>query len=134
MGIVEYNGEDYKGRHEPLVTAEIFERVQRVLALHGGGGTRRRVHNHYLKGLLWCGRCRRRLIIMRGKGRGGTYFYFICRGRQDHQCDQPYIRVEKLEEAVTRHYATVRLSEEFAPRSALSWTRPSWTNWAASPP
>jgi len=94
MGIVEYGGEEFPGRHEALVSPELFERVQRVLALHGGGGTRQRTHNHYLKGLLWCGRCGRRLVVMPGRGNGGTYFYYLCRGRQDHACDLPYLRIE----------------------------------------
>src|SRR5215211_1707946 len=75
-----------------------------------------RVHHHYLKGALWCGRCGRRFIIMRGRGNGGTYFYFICRGRQGLGCTQPYLRVEAMETAVARHYNTVRLSEEFRTR------------------
>jgi len=115
-GVIEYAGEEFKGRHDPLISAELFERVQRVLALHGGGGTRQRTHNHYLKGALWCGRCGRRLVVMPGRGNGGTYFYYLCRGRQDHACDQPYVRIETLEDAVTRHYATVRLSDEFCTR------------------
>jgi site-specific DNA recombinase len=116
LGKIEYGDEEYQGRHEPLVSPELFDRVQRVLALHGGGGTRQRVHNHYLKGVLWCARCGRRFIIMRGRGNGGTYFYFICRGRQGGGCTQPYLRVEALEAAVARHYDTVRLSEEFRTR------------------
>ncbi len=116
LGVVEYDGEEYPGRHTALISPDLFDRVQRVLALHGGGGTRQRVHNHYLKGALWCGRCGRRFIIMRGKGNGGTYFYFLCRGRQDAGCTQPYLRVEAMEAAVARHYATVRLSDEFQTR------------------
>jgi site-specific DNA recombinase len=116
MGVIEYDGEEYAGRHEALVSPELFDRVQRVLALRGGGGTRQRTHNHFLKGLLWCGRCGRRMIIMRGKGQGGTYFYFICRGRQSHSCTQPYLRVEAVEAAVERHYVTVTLSEGFRDR------------------
>jgi site-specific DNA recombinase len=115
MGVVEYDGEEYTGRHEAIVTPELFDRVSRVLALRGGG-TRQRVHDHFLKGLLWCGRCGRRLIIMRGKGHGGTYFYFICRGRQGHGCTQPYLRVEAVEATVVRHYVTVALSEDFRAR------------------
>jgi site-specific DNA recombinase len=112
LGVLEYDGEEYEGRHEALVTPDLFDRVQRVLALHGSG-TRQRRHNHFLKGTLWCGRCGRRFIIMRGKGNGGTYFYFLCRGRQEHECDQPYLRVEVVEAAVAQHYATVRLTDEF---------------------
>ena len=115
-GVVEYEGEEYPGRHDALISVELFERVQRVLALHGGGGTRQRTHHHYLKGLLWCGRCGRRFVIMPGRGNGGTYFYFMCRGRQDHECDQPYLRVEAVEEAVSRHYVTVQLDADFRER------------------
>jgi site-specific DNA recombinase len=116
LGYVTYDGEEYPGRHEPLVTAESFERVQRVLALHGGGGTRQRRHHHWLKGLLWCARCGRRVIITPAKGNGGLYFYFLCRGRQDRRCDQPYLKVYEVEAAVEHHYATVRLTDDFRAR------------------
>jgi transposase len=33
LGYVEHHGEEYPGRHTPLVTPELFERVQRVLEL-----------------------------------------------------------------------------------------------------
>lgn len=112
-GVIEYDGDEYPGRHEALVTPALFERVQRVLELHGGGGIRQRTHNHFLKGSLWCGRCGRRFIIMRGKGNGGTYFYFMCRGRQGKGCTQPYLRIEAVEAAVSRHYVTVRLGDDF---------------------
>ncbi|WP_194904372.1 recombinase family protein [Catenulispora rubra] len=116
LGIIEHQGEEYPGRHDALVTPELFDRVQRVLALHGGGGTRQRTHNHYLKGTLWCGRCGKRFIVMPGRGNGGTYFYFICRGRQDKNCTQPYVRIEAIEAAVTRHYAAVALTDDFRDR------------------
>jgi len=53
------------------------------------------------------------MVIMRGKGNGGTYFYFFCRGRQKHVCDLPYLSVAKVEMAVERHFATVRLTDVF---------------------
>ena len=113
LGLVEYQGEEYPGRHPQLVTPELFDRVQRVLALHGGGGTRARQHHHWLKGLIWCARCGKRLIVTPGRGNGGTYFYFLCRGRQARTCDQPYLKVHDVEQAVEQHYATVRLSDRF---------------------
>lgn len=126
LGYVTYEGVEYKGRHEPLVTQELFDRVQRVLQNERQSGTRQRTHDHYLKGLLWCQRCKRRLILMPGKSRNGqVYFYFICRGRQDGICDLPYMHVSKVERAVENHYATVQLSEAFcaALRSRLEATR-----------
>jgi DNA invertase Pin-like site-specific DNA recombinase len=114
LGIVTYDGEEYPGRHEPLISQELFDRVQRVLDVERRGGKRERVHEHYLKALLWCARCHRRLIVMRGKSHNGSlYFYYLCRGRQEHACDLPYLPVNQIEEEVARHYATVRLSEDF---------------------
>jgi len=112
IGVITHDGEEFPGRHEPLITEEQFDRVQRVLALHGGGGTRNRQH-HYFKGLLWCGRCRQRIIITPGRGNGGTYFYFICRARQTRRCDLGYLKVHDVEAAVEHHFATARLDEQF---------------------
>ncbi|MCA1672436.1 MAG: recombinase family protein, partial [Actinobacteria bacterium] len=86
VGKVTYDEQEYPGRHPALLGEETYDRIQRVLALRGGGGTRQR-HHHWLKGLLWCHRCGHRMVIMRGKGNGGVYFYFFCRGRQKHVCD-----------------------------------------------
>jgi site-specific DNA recombinase len=83
----------------------LFDRVQRILDSHSGSGIRYRTHNHYLKGLLYCGRCKYRLVVQRAEGRhGGEYFYFFCRGRQQGLCDLPFIPVDVLEEAVVRYY------------------------------
>ena len=58
LGFVSYNGEEYQGRHEPLVSAELFAKVQAVLDERlPKKGSRQRRHHHYLKGSLWCGRC-----------------------------------------------------------------------------
>jgi site-specific DNA recombinase len=112
-GYVTHDDQEYPGRHDALISEELYERVQRVLALRGGGGTRQRHHSHWLKGLLWCHRCGYRMVITRGKGNGGVYFYFFCRGRQKHLCDLPFLGMAKVEAAVERHLATVRLSGDF---------------------
>jgi site-specific DNA recombinase len=105
VGKVLYKGVEYQGRHEPLVDDELFNRVQRIMDAHTGSGTRERKHLHFLKGLVWCGRCQHRFTIMPGRGNGGEYFYFLCRGRQQKLCDQPYIPVDIMEKAVEQHYA-----------------------------
>jgi site-specific DNA recombinase len=84
------------------------------LDTHSGVGVRQRSHPHYLKGTVWCKRCGRRFIVQRAKGKsGGVYYYFFCIGRQDRTCDQPYIPVEIMEQAVITHYARVSFTEDF---------------------
>jgi DNA invertase Pin-like site-specific DNA recombinase len=91
MGIVTYRGEEFDGRHEPLVSQELFDQVQAVMASRSGSGVRQRKHHHYLKGMLWCGACHKdgresRMIQTWVKGNGGNYEYFFCRSKQDHLC------------------------------------------------
>jgi site-specific DNA recombinase len=113
LGYVEYEGIEYPGRHEALITPELFERVQKVLDSHSGAGTRTRTHNHYLKGVLWCARCEHRFVLTPGRGNGGEYFYFFCMGRREGLCDQPYLDVHAVEHAVLDHYATVSFPKAF---------------------
>ncbi|GAA1663099.1 hypothetical protein GCM10009830_05570 [Glycomyces endophyticus] len=112
LGYVSFNGAEYPGRHEPLINADQFERVQEVLVRQRGAGTRERKWDHYLKGLVWCARCGRRLIIERGKSKTGRlYFYFLCMGRNEGDgCKLPRFPVAEVESAVAAHYATIALS------------------------
>ncbi len=124
LGYVLHKGDEFRGRHEPLISQELFDRVQEVLNSQRGGGTRARVHHHYLNGTVWCHRCQRRLMIMRGKNkRGDLYFYFICRGRQNRTCDLPYLPIAKVEEAVERSYAKVALPADLRERIATAIDR-----------
>jgi site-specific DNA recombinase len=112
IGVVRYCGKVYSGRHEPLISVSAFERVQTVLDTRRVSGERDRIHQHYLKGTLYCDECGGRLIFSRNRGRRrNTYDYFVCRGKQIGTCSQPYHRVDRLEAAVLRTYATLDLSE-----------------------
>jgi len=87
-GWVVVDGELVKGRHEPIVGQALFDQVQEVLAARSRGGSRDRVLYHYLKGMLFCGRCdtqgrTTRLVYTEAKGRSQYYGYFFCRGRQE---------------------------------------------------
>jgi hypothetical protein len=82
MGMVPYRGAIYAGTHEPLITPETWNEVQKVLAAKYLTGEKDREHPHYLKGSIYRSKCGVRLIVNHAKGNGGTYPYFICGGRQ----------------------------------------------------
>ncbi len=119
LGYVHYDDEEIRGRHEPLIDEDLFERVQDVIDSRTTARERRRVHHHYLKGSLFCQRCKRvgitqRMIVQHVvKSRGTEYTYFFCRNRQNGTCDAPHINVALVEDAVEAHYATVRFSPQF---------------------
>jgi site-specific DNA recombinase len=74
---------------------------------------------HYLKGLLFCERCRRkgrtsRMIYVEAKGRSGAIHpYYLCRGRQEKVCNLPHLPVALVEESIVRHYASLRRQPDF---------------------
>jgi len=119
LGYVEYDGEEIQGRHEPLIDEDLFDTVQEILDSRMTAQERRRVHHHYLKGSLFCGRCqrdgiKRRMIIQRTiNSKGAEYLYFFCRGRQKGACQAPHVNVTLVEDAVERHYTAIRFSQPF---------------------
>ena len=127
-GIVTFKGKQYPGRHKPLISQELFDRVQEIRALRSNN-TRDRVHFHYLKGgILHCERChkagkRSRFVYTEAKGKGGTYAYYLCRGRQDGHCDMPYLPVSLVEDYVERHIRTLSLGSDFTQRTETEITQ-----------
>jgi site-specific DNA recombinase len=116
-GVVRYCGVEYPGRHQPLVSAEVWQRVQDVLAAHKQAGDRPRIHNHYLKGSVYCGnrQCRSRLIITYARSRSGRrYPYFVCSGRHNKRtnCTFKAVLIPEVEEKIVDHYAGHELSPE----------------------
>lgn len=118
LGTVTIRDKPYRGRHEPLVTPEIFERVQEILESRRRNGQKAWKHHHYLAGTLFCGSCGGRLMYSRIRNRHGTeYEYFLCIGKQHGSCGQPYHRLDDIERAVEAFYGKVSLSA--AEREAL---------------
>ena len=113
MGVVPYRGVFHEGAHEPLVDSQLWLRVQETLHAHHLAGDKSRVHNHYLKGSVFCGECGSRLVFTRNKGRGGTYDYYDCLSKKTKRkpCTRKAIRLEKLEDGIARFYATFQLRE-----------------------
>ena len=114
-GIVEWNGAEYPGRHQPLVDMETFNRVQELFAARTGREARESRHRHFLKGHLVCGVCGRRLSLQKSKGR---YLYYFCLGQKDRRkptgCRERYVAAADLERQVEELYAKIQLSPGMA--------------------
>jgi site-specific DNA recombinase len=110
-GYVTHLGHVYAGRHEALISQELFDKVQAVLVAHRHSGERDRKHQCYLKGTIRCS-CGSQLVYSRNKGNGGVYEYFVCPKNQRGECPQGYQPVDVVEAAIEAHYATVQFSAE----------------------
>ncbi len=115
VGIVEWDGVEYPASHEPIVERATFDKVHELLAARAMRGTRERRHHHYLKGLLVCGVCGRRLSIQFSKG---TYTYFYCLGQKDRRngtgCQERYVAADQLEAEVEDLYGRIEVPTDWA--------------------
>jgi site-specific DNA recombinase len=114
-GIVAYCGVEYEGTHTPLVSPELWQRVQEVMAQHNHRGEKQRRHNHYLKSTLYCGRCGSRMIVTHSRSHTGrVYDYFTCVGKHQKRtsCTLRAVRIRAMEELVESHYADVELPSQ----------------------
>ena len=119
-GVVVFEGVVYQGRHEPLVSKELFAEVQALKESRRRSKERPSQHPHYLKGSLYCGSCGERLGVTRARNRHGqTYDYFYCLGRQKRRapCTQPHVPMDVVERQVEELWRSVVLPA--AARAAL---------------
>ena len=112
-GKVRYKGDTFDGNHEPLVSQQLFDQVQDLLTARNTSGTRRRVHDHQLKGCLRCEHCQGRMYLAMTKNRHGQiYPYFFCQGRRDGHCQLPYVKVDEVTDQFEVQYT--RLARRIA--------------------
>jgi site-specific DNA recombinase len=120
IGKVKHHGKYYPGRHEPIISTDLFDRVQAILAAHKLAGERDRKHSHYLEGDIYCGAYGRRLTYSRNTGRGGTYEYFMCSANQRQKCPQRAQRVEAVEAAIEKYYRSIAITDSDRERVRLA--------------
>ena len=104
IGIIEYNGVEYRGRHEPIVSPETYERA---MMLRQQRSEKRLMPEtrHLLSGLVWCGVCGAKMRYQKW-GKAGCKL--VCYSRQmskpylvrDPNCDNEPIWAEDVENAV----------------------------------
>ena len=114
VGFVSFEGIEYPGRHEALISERLYREVQDVRANRVQSQERPRVRAHYLKGSIFCGRCGEPLSPAVSRNhQGKEYFYFFCLGRQSlkNGCTQRAMPVDMAEDLIEAHWKTVRLSE-----------------------
>ena len=114
-GVVVFEGVEYPGRHEPLISREMFEAVQELKRSRALSKEKPYQHPHYLKGTLFCGRCGIRMGVTQVTNRHGQiYDYFYCLGRQKKttECQQGYVAQGVIEERVADLWRTIQLPED----------------------
>ncbi len=120
-GWYEWNGKMIQGRHEPLVSVDLWERVQGVMDGRFAKKHRRFKHDFAFSGLIACGTCGCSIV---GEIKKQRYVYYHCTGYADKSegrkpvCTRKYVREEVLEERFTELLGRLRFDNE-----VLGWVR-----------
>ena len=113
-GDFDWNGKRYTGRHEAIVSRELWEQVQDVLDGRHARKTRRSKHDFAFSGLITCGHCGCALV---GEIKKQRYVYYHCTGFKG-KCPEPYVR----EEVIAAQFGTV-LDRLAFDDDVLAWVR-----------
>ena len=120
-GEFQWNGHVYLGKHQPLVTRELWECVQDVLNGRHAKKHRRLTHNFAFSGLIACAKCGCSVV---GEIKKKRYVYYHCTGYADKcqgnpaSCRRSYVREEVLEQKLTELLGRLKFDDE-----VLEWVR-----------
>ena len=107
-GLMEWAGRQGVGKHTPLISKALFNRVQAVLSgKHHGTETKR---GFAYTGILICDRCGCSITAEIKKGR---YVYYHCTGHKG-KCGNGYIRQEQLDEYLADIVKAVQIPDDVA--------------------
>jgi site-specific DNA recombinase len=107
-GEFQWNGKSYRGTYEPLISRELFTKVQEVLDFKGKTRTGVRKHQWAFQGLVFCGNCG---CAMSGDMKKGKYVYYRCTGYKGN-CPKRYVKEEELTRQFGQALEAVQLDPE----------------------
>lgn len=112
MGKVSYNGEIFDGVHEPIVSPELFYRVQLML----DEDRKQKGHNEIFtySNYINCAICDYRMIgyLKHGAHNSGNYVYYHCSNYTKAHKSEKNIRQEVIDEAMQEVIDSFEISEK----------------------
>ncbi|WP_239700311.1 recombinase family protein [Mammaliicoccus sp. D-M17] len=113
IGMIDYNGETYKGIHEPIIDEHTFNTVQKLRRTRTVNRDMS-ITRYLLPKLLKCGYCGENMIGKTGsKKKDGTYYtYYCCYSKEikrrkrvvdskfNHECESVYHTAQLVEDKV----------------------------------
>ena len=108
-GIVQYKGECYEGKHQALITKELFDLTQ--LAFRKDNKPKHMIARNFLfASMIKCSKCGCNLS---GEIKKGKYIYYSCTGGKG-ECEQQhiYIKEETIEKQLLQALSRIAITDE----------------------
>jgi len=112
IGIMKWKDEVYEGKYQPIISKQLFEKVQEILKQRGKPRKKKQKHNFPFCGLFRCS-CGAAITAQFAKGNGGLYRYYRCT-RKFGPCQEKYIQEKELGKQTCQKLKEVVLPETWA--------------------
>ena len=119
-GHFRYMGEIYEGKYEPIVSKQLFDKVQEVMKLKSRPRHKDKFEPQAYCGLLSCATCGMMItgeyrIKTQKNGTQHFYTYYHCtKKRRDMKCPESCIRQEVLDEQISSLLQKVSMPQDWA--------------------
>ena len=112
IGLIQQKGETYEGKYQPIISRELFEKVQQKLKERAKPRKSKKRHDFPFVGLLKCGECDGMITAQFSHGNGGIYRYYRCT-KKFGVCSQRYLREDLLVEQLKDWLGKLILPEDW---------------------
>ncbi len=104
LGLIHAKGKVYPGNHQPLVSKEVFDKVQAIKS--GRGPIKKKLNEYKFMGILFCGLCGKRLRSTTAKHK---YHYYYCRNKE---CPSKPIPEDLVEQWILAELEKFKFNQE----------------------
>jgi len=116
-GLMTYHSETYEGKHKPLITKKLYDKVQKVLEKKYNRKPQK--HDFAFTGFIKCGECGSYFTAEKHKKfypktRGEVWYTYYRCVKKKGVCSQPYLPESQLEKQLREIVSSVSLSEVWA--------------------
>ncbi|MEW6610621.1 MAG: recombinase family protein [Patescibacteria group bacterium] len=120
-GVFRHKGEMYQGVHEPIISKQLFETVQRVMEERGKPRKSKELKPYAFRGIFTCGECGRAITAeTKVKPSGRAYTYYRCT-KKNRICSQKYVEEGELVEQINHEFQKVALSDDWKEKFLKQW-------------
>jgi len=107
LGLMKYKGEIFEGKHAPLISKKLFDKVQEILKQRGKPRKIKK-HNFVFLGLMKCASCDASITAETQKG----HIYYRCTKKKGSCQEKHFLREESLVKQIKSFLQKVSLSNQ----------------------
>ena len=111
IGVMKWNKETYEGKYKPIISQQLFAKVQEAFNSRRRPRKSKVRHDFPLTGLFRCS-CSSMISAQFTKGNGGLYRYYRCT-RKHGECTESYIQEKELQRQIIEKAQTIALPDRW---------------------